>query len=152
MLPSPKLTPFCLLKVDLAPIQELGAGRAGIRRIIPIIGGTVSGQVNGTLQNLGADWQTVYADGTAWLDARYAINTDDGATIEVINQGLRHGPAEVMARVAAGEDVDPSDYYMRTSARLETGDARYDWVNRMMFLGVGARKAAQVHIQLYIVE
>ena len=152
MLPNPVLTPFCFLKVDLAPIQELGAGRAGIRRIIPIIGGTVSGQVNGTLQNLGADWQTVYADGTAWLDARYAINTDDGATIEVINQGLRHGPAEVMARVAAGEDVDPSDYYMRTSARLETGDARYDWVNRMMFLGVGARKAAQVHIQLYIVE
>jgi len=67
--------------------------------------------------NLGADWQTIYADGAAHLDTRYAIETEDGAVIEVINIGARHGPAEVMQRLALGEDVDPATYYMRTAAR-----------------------------------
>ena len=152
MLPAPELKPFCELRVDLAPIQEMGPGRAGQRRIIPIIGGSVSGRVNGKILNLGADWQTIYADGSADLDTRYAFETDDGALIEIVNKGVRHGPPEVVARLARGEDVDPSDYYMRTYARLETGDPRYDWVNRMIFVGTGGRWAAQVRVSLFTVE
>jgi hypothetical protein len=152
MLPAPKLTPFCELAVDLAPIREMGPGRAGQRRIIPIVGGTVTGRVSGRILNLGADWQTIYADGSADLDTRYAFETEDGALIEIINKGVRHGPPEVMARLAAGEDVDPGDYYMRTTARLETGDPRYDWVNRMIFVGTGGRWASQVRVSLFVVE
>ena len=152
MLPAPELKPFCELRVDLAPILEMGPGRAGQRRIIPIIGGSVSGRVNGKILNLGADWQTIYADGSADLDTRYAFETDDGALIEIVNKGVRHGPPEVVARLARGEDVDPSDYYMRTYARLETGDPRYDWVNRMIFVGTGGRWAAQVRVSLFTVE
>jgi Protein of unknown function (DUF3237) len=152
MLPIPELKPFCELRVDLAPIMEMGPGRAGKRRIIPIIGGTVSGRVTGKILNLGADWQTIYADGSADLDTRYAFETDDGALIEIINKGVRHGPPDVVARLAQGEDVDPSEYYMRTTARLETGDPRYDWVNNMLFVGAGGRFASQVHVQLYTVE
>ena len=148
----PILEHFCDLVVELAPIKEMGEGRAGQRRIIPIIGGTVRGErINGRILNLGADWQTVFRDGVAELDTRYAFETDDGALIEIINYGFRHGPEEVMARVARGEDVDPDTYYMRTHARLETGDARYEWVNKMLFIGTGGRKKNRVEISLYAI-
>lgn len=150
--PNAQLKEFCRLEVDLDPIQEMGAGRAGKRRIIPIVGGQVSGQVSGKILNLGADWQTIFADGSADLDTRYAFMTEDGALIEVINKGVRHGPAEVIAALARGEDQPGDTYYMRTHARLECGDSRYEWINRMLFVGSGVRRASQVIIQLYLVE
>ena len=147
---APSLELICRLEVELDPIHEMGAGRAGQRRIIPIIGGTVSGErLSGRILNLGADWQTIFNNGLAELDTRYAFETHDGALIEVINYGFRHGPAEVMAAMVKGEDVSPEDYYMRTHARLETGDSRYEWVNRMLFVGKGHRRAAQVILDLY---
>lgn len=140
----------CALQVELAPIIEMGEGRRATRRIVPIIGGKAEGPLlNGKVLSVGADWQSVYADGSAFLDTRYALQTDDGAVIEIINQGFRHGPQDVLARVAAGESVDPSQYYMRTSARLETGDPRYDWVNRHIFVGRGKRLASAVEVELF---
>lgn len=151
-LPAPRLDLVTSLRVDLAPIREMGRGRAGQRRIIPIIGGSASGpRLNGRLLHLGADWQTIWADGTAELDARYALETDDGALIEVVNYGYRHGPEAVIAALARGEDVDPARYTMRTQARLETGDARYGWVNRTLFLGVGGREKDRVLLDLYAI-
>jgi hypothetical protein len=139
--------------VELDPIREMGAGRAGHRRIIPIVGGTVTGPVfSGKVLNLGADWQTIFSKGLAELDTRYAIETDDGSTIEVINYGYRHGPKDVLDAVARGEDVDPGSYYMRTHARLECGDPKYDWVNNTLFIGVGARNKSSVQIELYAIR
>lgn len=153
MMPSfdaPSLIHAFDLVVQLDPIMEIGPGRAGQRRIIPIIGGTVTGaRINGKVMNLGADWQTIFSDGLAELDTRYALRTHDGAVIEIINYGLRHGPADVMQRVAAGEDVDPAEYYMRTHCRLETGDPRYAWVNKSLFVGCGGRRASSVEISVY---
>lgn len=152
-LPEPKLRHFCDLEVALDPIRELGTGRAGQRRIIPIVGGKVTGPgITGRILNLGADWQTILHDGTADLDTRYAFELDDGAVIEIRNLGYRYGPPEVMARLAAGEAVDPSEYAMRTSARLETGDTRWSWVNRTIFVGTGARLARGVVVSLFAVE
>ncbi|MCB1368247.1 MAG: DUF3237 domain-containing protein [Rhodobacteraceae bacterium] len=150
---APQLEHVCDLHVELADIREMGRGRAGQRRIIPIIGGTVSGKaISGRILSVGADWQTLFDGGLAELDTRYAMETDDGAVIEIINYGLRHGPPQVMARVAAGEDVDPAQYYMRTHARLETGDLRYAWVNRTLFVGTGGRQRNSVNIALYAVR
>lgn len=148
----PSLSHFCTLEVELGPIREMGQGRGGQRRIIPIVGGSVTGQVSGNILNLGADWQTIQADGVANLDTRYAFETNDGALIEVINKGVRHGPAEVIEAMARGEDQDPSTYYMRTTATLETGDQRYSWVNRMLFVGTGRRLSNAVLVELYMVE
>ncbi len=149
-LAAPALDHFCDLEIHLDPVRELGQGRGGARRIIPIVGGTVSGPAfSGRILAIGADWQTVLADGTAELDARYAFQTDDGALIEVRNRGYRHGPATVIERLSRGETVDPALYYMRTTARLETGDARHAWVNRQVFVGTGARLPAAVRIALY---
>ena len=148
---NPPLLEFAFrLEVKLGPIREMGPGRAGHRRIIPIIGGTVSGpKVNGAILNLGADWQTIFGDGTAELDTRYAMETDDGATIEIRNYGFRHGPPEVIAAIARGEDVPHDSYYMRTHALLETGDERYNWVNRTLFVGTGQRRNASVIVDLF---
>ena len=152
-LPRPERDPRSTLHVTLDPIREMGMGRAGARRIIPIVGGTVTGpRINGRILNLGADWQTLFADGLAELDTRYAMETDDGATIEIVNYGYRHGPKEVLEAVARGEPVDPASYYMRTHARLETGDDRYAWVNRTLFVGVGARNQSSVKVELYAIN
>lgn len=148
----PPLTHVCDLFVELDPIREMGRGNAGARRIIPIVGGRVVGpRLNGRILNVGADWQTIWDGGVAELDTRYAMELDDGAVIEIRNYGLRHGPAEVIAKLAAGEEVAPDQYYMRTHARLETGDARYDWVNRTLFVGAGARLASAVQVSLFAI-
>jgi len=153
MLPTPKLRHFCDINAELGGIREMGMGRGGKRRIIPIVGGTVLGpNISGKIQNIGADWQTIFADGLAELDTRYAFETDDGALIEIINFGFRHGPKDVMKRVAAGDDVPADAYYMRTHARLETGHPDYQWVNKMLFVGVGARFASTVRVALYVIE
>ena len=150
---APDLEHVCDLTVELGPVREMGTGRAGRRRIIPITGGSVSGPtLSGKILDLGADWQTVFHDDCAELDTRYAFETDDGALIEIINYGFRHGPAEVIDRLARGEDCDPGSYYMRTHARLETGDPRYAWVNRTLFVGTGARHKSSVVISLFAVR
>ncbi len=152
MLSEPVLDHCCDLTVELADIREMGDGRAGQRRIIPIIGGTVRGRISGKILNIGADWQTVYTDGLAELDTRYAVETDDGAVVEIRNYGFRHGPPKVIARLAAGETCDPGEYYMRTHARLETGDERYRWVNKALFVGTGARRKNSVEMSLFEIK
>jgi hypothetical protein len=152
-LPAPNLRHLCDLKVHLDSIRELGMTPEGQRRIIPIIGGTCSGErLQGTLLHVGADWQCIRADDSAELDARYALQTQDGALIEIRNHGYRHGPPEVIAALAREEAVEASCYYMRTMARLVTGDPRYDWVNRILCVGTGARQANSVEITLYEIE
>ena len=141
---------LCDLVVELGTPIELGDSPRGRRRIIPIVGGAVTGErLSGTVLNLGADWQTIFADGSAELDTRYAMETHDGALIDIRNFGYRHGPKEVLERLARGEDVDPALYYMRTQPRFETGDPRYGWLNRTVFCGTGARDADAVRISFF---
>ncbi|GAA6187908.1 DUF3237 domain-containing protein [Litorivita sp. NS0012-18] len=151
--PAPRLSHVSDLFVSVDKFREMGTARAGHRRIIPIIGGEAKGpRLNGKILNLGADWQTIWANGVAELEARYAVETHDGATVEICNYGYRHGPKEVLDAIARGEEVAPDQYYMRTQARLETGDPRYEWMNKTLFIGNGARRANQVVISLYAME
>ena len=144
------LRPLFRAEITLAAPQELGATPLGRRRVIPITGGSFSGErLSGRVLPGGADWQVIRADGVADLDARYTLQTGDGALIYVRNKGYRHGPDEVMERLAAGEAVDPTLYYMRTTPWFETGDARYAWLNRIVCLGTGARRAAAVELEVF---
>jgi len=143
----------CDFTVELSRPHELGSCSTGTRRIIPIVGGTVSGPlINGRIFDVGADWQTVTANGVAELDARYGIETHDGAMIEVISRGIRHASAEVAARIAAGEEVPTSEYYMRTAIRLDSGHADYAWVNRSLFLAEGGKVGSTVRLSVYRVD
>ena len=140
-------------EIELARPQELGAGPLGRRRIIGITGGRFSGErLSGRVLPGGADWQVIRADGVAELDARYTLETHDGALIYVRKRGYRHGPEEVLRRIAAGENVDPSQYYMRTTPLFETGDGRYAWLNRIVCVATGARRPAAVELEVFEVK
>jgi len=129
---------------------EVGATAKGQRRVIGIEGGTFEGpQIKGRILPGGADYQIIRSDGIAELDARYTIETDDGALIYVTNFGYRHGPPEVIARVAAGEEVDPTLYYFRSSPLFETAAEKYLWLNGLICVATGSRKAAAVELSVY---
>jgi Protein of unknown function (DUF3237) len=110
-----------------APIP-IGDTVDGTRRIIPIFeGGRVEGPlIKGVMMGNAADWQVTRPDGVTVADAIYALKTDDGVIIQIRNKGLRHGPPDVMARLVAGEDVDPADYYFRTVPEFTAPHGKYD--------------------------
>src|SRR5215469_4281720 len=89
--------------------EVISAGETGIgvRRIIPIIGGEVQGQVTGKVLPFGADFQTIRPSELIDLEARYAFETDDGATVYVENKGIRFGPVDLLLKLKRGEPVDP---------------------------------------------
>jgi len=137
-----------------APIV-VGQGPHGLRRIVPITGGTVSGpRLQGKVLPGGADWQVVRAsDDVLEIEAKYTLETHDGVRIMVTNRGLRRGPKDVIDRLARGESVDPSLYYFRTTAQFEApSDGPYAWLNQSIFVGVAERQADAAIIRFYEVK
>ena len=142
--------PMFRIEAELADILHLGHTPYGDRRIINILGGKVHGpRLSGRILSGGADWQIVRPDGVADLRARYTIETDRGARILVASDGLRHGPAAVIERLARGEPVDPGQYYFRTAMRFETSESSLDWLNRLIALARGARQQRAVVLDVY---
>jgi len=153
-LPEPRLTRVYRLEATLAQPLDLGNVAQGRRRIVPQTGGTFTGpELNGKLlPGASADWQIVLPDGTAFGDIRYTLQTDAGELLYVQSRGVRHGSAEVLARLARGEDVDASEYTFRTATQIETAAPRLDWLNRGIFISVGGRQARGVIYETYLVE
>jgi hypothetical protein len=148
-----RLEPLLSVEVTLAAPLELGETPLGRRRIIHITGGTFHGpRLSGRVLPGGADWQVIRRDGVADLDARYTLETGDGAQIYVRNHGYRHGPPEVLLKLAAGIPVDPSLYYMRTTPLFETSAERYLYLNRMVCVGTGERRADSVKLDFFEVK
>jgi hypothetical protein len=52
---------------------------------------------------------------------------------------MRHGPKEVLDRIARGEVVKATDYYLRIAPFFETASAKYGWLNSIITVGVGHR-------------
>lgn len=145
--------PIFTIFAELEGITSLGRTPYGERRVIGILGGSVRGpKLNGRILPGGADWQIIRTDGAADIKARYIIETDDGAHIMVTSEGLRHGPPEVMERLARGDNVDPAHYYFRTVMRFETSNPKVDWLNRILALARGQREARAVRLDVYEVE
>src|SRR5262249_13125565 len=135
-IPEPRLTPVYRLDGEFAgePL-DFGDVGAGHRRIVPLAGGTFTGPaLNGKLLPGSNDWQIVLRDGTTLLDIRYTLQTDDGALLYVQSRGVRHGSAEVLARLGRGDDVDASEYTFRTSTQVETASRDLDWLNKGVFI------------------
>lgn len=153
-LPVPRLVPVFRLDADLGTAVDLGPVPAGRRRIVPLTTGTFTGPaIAGTLLGgSSADWQTVLADGTALGDIRYTLVTDDGDVLDVRSHSIRHGDPEVLARLARGEDVDPHEYVFRAVTRIEAAAEGLAWMNKGVFLTVGARRAGGVTYETYLAE
>ncbi len=127
--------PFATFKVDVADIIDFGSGAIGHRRMVPITGGVVSGEIGSGVILPGTDWQWILADGTISLDAHYALKLVSGEFVEVESRGLRH--------VSENGEV-----YFRTSIRLTTTADRSD-INQRLFTSVGSRLENQVILDLY---
>jgi hypothetical protein len=136
--------------VTVGEIIEVGQTVRGRRRIIPITGGVVDGpHFAGTVLPGGADMQLIRPDGVVEVAARYAVETDRGTHVFVENTGLRHGPPELIERLARGEPVDPDLLYFRTTPRFETDDPALGWLERDVFVATAARLPSEVWIDVF---
>lgn len=150
---TPTLERLFRAVVEIAAPLSVGMTPRGERRIIPITGGRFEGEkLAGDVLPGGADWQLVRSDGTAVLEARYTLRTQDGALVYVRNRGVRSGPPGVLARLARGEAVDPASYYFRTRPEFETGAPQYAWLNDLLAVCSAVRAANSVTLDFYAVR
>jgi hypothetical protein len=142
--------PIFTIQAELEAVMTLGRTPYGERRVVGITGGIVTGsKLTGRILPGGADWQIVRGDGAADIQARYVIETDSGARVMVDSKGLRHGPPEVLEKLARGETVDPAHYYFRTAMRFETAGPTLGWLNRILAVARGRRQARSVHLDVF---
>jgi hypothetical protein len=130
--------PLMTVRIVAAPPQKIGAIPHGTRSIVPVIGGDFEGpRLRGKVMPGGGDWLLLRSDAVLELDLRITLETDDRALIHMSFQGLRHGPADVIAALVRGEVVDPASYYFRTVPRFETSTEKYAFLNRIITISVG---------------
>jgi hypothetical protein len=147
---TPGLTHIADFAITVGPPIPIGETAEGLRRVVPITGGTITGpRLSGRILAAGADYQVIRADGFTTLDARYAAEMDDGAMLYIVNTGVRFGPPEVMARITRGERVDPAEVYFRTTPKFETAAPAYGWLLKPLFLAAGARYPDRVELRIY---
>lgn len=140
------------IDVDLAEPYDVGKVPDGYRRVLPIVGGTFSGErLRGTVIAGGADWNMVRADEVMTVRAEYLLKTDDGILIGIHNQGMVRGAAGQMDQVTGGGDVDAGMLYTRLSSRYEAPEGKYDWLNKSIFVGVllPPENLAKVSMEVY---
>ncbi|WP_439598434.1 DUF3237 domain-containing protein [Falsiroseomonas sp.] len=141
-----------LVEVAVGPPLSLGAGPLGERRIVPILGGTVTGpRLEGEVLAGGADFQLIRPDRVAEIEARYTLRLTDGALVQVTNRGLRHASPEDMARLLRGRPVPPERVYFRTAPVFETPSPAHAWLTRSLFVGLGERRPDTVLIRIFAV-
>lgn len=134
--------PMFAMRLDVRPLLIVGATPGAYRRVGVVTGGSFEGErLSGAVLDGSSDWQTVRNDDSTTLNVRLVLKTEDGALIGMTYQGLRHGPADIIARIEKGEVVDPASYYFRINPLFETEAAKYDWINRVIAVGIGHRFA-----------
>jgi hypothetical protein len=153
-LAAPPLVFAFELRVTVADPVVIGEVPQGLRRIVAITGGTVSGPMmtGVVVPNSGADWQLIQPDGFSELDTRYTLRIGNGDLVYVQNVGIRHAPPDVMQRLNAGQVVDPRLVYFRTVPKFETSAPGLQWLTRSIFVGVGERSPNEVIVRFYRLE
>lgn len=134
--------PLFVMRLRVHPLQIVGPTPGGFRRVGVVPGGVFEGdRLSGTVLDGGSDWQTVRTDGSTTLDVRLVLKTADDALIAMTYRGVRHGPPDVIAKLEAGQAVDPASYYFRIAPMFETSAPAYAWLNDVVAVGVGHRLA-----------
>ncbi|MFW5904773.1 MAG: DUF3237 domain-containing protein [Gemmatimonadota bacterium] len=124
--------PLMDIVLDLGQAQVLGP-----RRIVPVTGGTFEGpRLQGRALEGGADWVRARPDDASELDVRITLETDDEALIYVTYRGILHNPTD-------------GDLYWRVTPYFETAAEQYDWLNRIVTVGVGRQQPGQAAYWFY---
>lgn len=139
------------ITMKLAPTLELGDTPEGHRRVFTVSGGEFAGdRLRGeVLPQASSDLLLVRPDGSSQQDVRLILRTDDGALILMTYRGVRHASAEVSARIARGERVGGSEYYLRTAPFCETSSPKYAWLNKIVSVGIGERQPDGVSYEVF---
>ena len=130
------------------PVMVGTIGDGTVRRYIPLLGGTVEGAYRGTIAPGGMDWQTILPSGQLEISARYVLALEQGQ-VEVRSDGMRAGPPDVLARIAAGEIVPGDQYYFRTAVRFFASAPELAPLNAMIAIAVGERFPRHVTLDIY---
>ena len=147
---SLRLQPLFIFHIEVKPPSIIGATPGHDRRIGEIASGRFEGErLRGKILSGGSDWQSLRNDATTTLNVRLVMETDDGALVGMTYLGMRHGPKEVMDRLARGENVSPSEYYMRATPYYETASEKYGWLNRIVSVAYGHRMAGGAIYQVF---
>ena len=126
--------------VTVDTLHDVGSTPSGTLHVDMLGKGKFEGpRLKGDVLGGGMDMKMLRADGAMRPNVRLVLKTDDGALIFMHYQGVRHGAPEVMARIARGEAVSPSEYYLRNAPFFETSAPKYEWLNRVVAVGVGRR-------------
>src|SRR4029077_6089131 len=141
VLKNVRTRPLFVMHLQVRPLVVVGATPGAGRRIGLISGGSFEGErLSGQVIDGGSDWQAVRADGSITLDVRLVLKTKDDALIAMTYRGVRYGPADVIKRMEKGEGVDHSSYYSRINPMFGTAGVTYDWLNRVVAVGIGPRR------------
>ncbi len=126
------------LSAQLTPFDDVGVTPYGRRQICGVRSGWFAGpRLRGTIMPVGGEWALRRGDQSGRLDVRLTLKTDDDALIYLTYTGIMHGPKEVVRDAFLTGHPDPDTYYMRTTPYFETGSAQYDWLNRIVAVGIG---------------
>jgi hypothetical protein len=140
------------MELDLGASIEAGATPYGRRRIFPVAGGRFEGErVRGVvLPETSGDWLLQRQDGAFQQDVRLLLRTDDGAHVFMTYRGVRRPSSDdVNARIAAGQPVDRSEYYLRIIPFFETASEPYAWLNQIVAVGMGERVGPNVAYDVF---
>ena len=149
-MPELKSTYIGELRIEVTGSYMLGGSPLGQRRLDRLDKGHFKGpKVEAEIVAGGMDLLLGGADGALRPDVRLVLKLDDGETLLIVYRGVRHGPPEVMQRIAKGEQVPPHEYYLRTGLVFETASRKYDWMNRIVGVGVGRRALGAVFYDVF---
>ncbi|WP_380173663.1 DUF3237 domain-containing protein [Kineococcus sp. DHX-1] len=147
--PPPSLRFAFEARVACDPPLRIGRGEREEVWFTPITGGTVEGpRLRGKVLPHGGDWSVSRANGTE-LDARYLLQADDGAVIDIRNRGFWVSTPEVEARADAGEPVEETEFYYRTSAQFQTDAPQHEWLTRTVVVGLARPEPGFVCIRFH---
>lgn len=138
------------LTIEVGQSHMVGVVPRGRLRVDVFAGGAFEGpRIKAKVLGGGSDLLTERNDRAMQPDVRLTLETDDGALIFVSYRGVRHGSPEAMAAIARGEIPDPSSYYLRNAPFFETAAPKYDWLNRIVAVGVGRRTPTQAIYEVH---
>jgi hypothetical protein len=149
-MPELKTTYIGELMMEITGSYMLGDAPVGKRRLDRLDKGHFKGpKIQAEMLTGGMDILLGGTDGAVRPDVRLIMKLDDGEILLIQYRGVRHAPAEVMQRIGKGERVPPHEYYLRTSLVFETASRKYDWMNRIVGVGVGRREPNAVFYDVF---
>ncbi|MFB7578684.1 DUF3237 domain-containing protein [Streptomyces hydrogenans] len=138
------------VRAFLAPSVHIGHGAGETTTYVPVTGGTVGGpRLRGTVLPGGGDWCDRRGD-VYQLDARYLLQADDGAVIDITNRGYYHEDDPTSpAQYDGALQVSEAGVYYRTSPVFRTDAPAHLWLARTVFVGLARGDDSEVAIRFY---